>query len=85
MLMFTPSTSLAEDATLTAEEVFLDVLINEQRKGTVIILRKDDRLFVGARDLQLWRLRLPNTNPLTFYGEDYYALDAGVASASTLI
>ena len=75
MLMFTPSASLAEDATLTAEEVFLDVLVNEQRKGTVIILRKDDRLFVGARDLQLWRMRLPNTNPLTFYGEDYYALD----------
>ena len=76
MLLLTPSASLAEDASLTAEEVFLDVFINEQHKGTVVLLRSEDRLFVGAQDLRLWRLGLPNTNPLTFYGEEFYALDA---------
>jgi outer membrane usher protein len=76
MLMLTPSTSLAEDTPFAAEEVFLEVFINDLRKDTVLLLRNEDRLFAGAQDLQRWRLRLPNTNPLTFYGEDFYALDA---------
>ena len=76
MRLLTPSASLAEGASLTEEEVFLDVFINEQHKGTVVLLRSEDRLFVGAQDLRLWRLGLPNTNPLTFYGEEFYALDA---------
>ena len=76
MLMLYPSTMFAEDAPLATEEIFLDVFINDQRKETVLLLRNEDRLFAGAQDLQRWRLRLPNTNPLTFYGEDFYALDA---------
>lgn len=76
MLMLYPSTMFAEDALLATEEFFLDVFINDQRKDTILLLRNEDRLFAGAQDLQRWRLRLPNTNPLTFYGEDFYALDA---------
>ena len=74
--MLTPSKLLAEDAPLATEEFFLDVFINDQRKDTVLLLRNEGRLFAGAKDLQLWRLRLPDINPLTFYGEDFYALDA---------
>ena len=74
--MLTPSKLLAQDALLAIEEIFLDVFINDQRKDTVLLLRNEGRLFAGAKDLQLWRLRLPNTNPLTFYGDDFYALDA---------
>ena len=74
--MLYPSTMFAEDAPLATEEIFLDVFINDQRKETVLLLRNEGRLFAGAQDLQRWRLRLPNTNPLTFYGEDFYALDA---------
>ena len=76
MLMLNPSTSLAEGTSLEIEEVFLDVFINDQRKDTVLLLRNEGRLFAGAKDLQLWRLRLPDINPLTFYGDDFYALDA---------
>ena len=76
ILMLTPSKLLAQDALLATEEIFLDVFINDQRKDTVLLLRNEGRLFAGAKDLQLWRLRLPNTNPLTFYGDDFYALDA---------
>jgi len=74
--MLTPSKLLAQDALLATEEFFLDVFINDQRKDTILLLRNEGRLFAGAQDLQRWRLRLPNTNPLTFYGEDFYALDA---------
>ena len=74
--MLKPSTSLAEDAQLTIEEVFLDVSINGLRKGTVVLLRSENSFFVEAQDLRRWRIRLPNTTPLKFYGEDFYSLDA---------
>ena len=67
---------MAEGTSFDIEEVFLDVFINDQRKDIVLLLRKEDRLFAGAQDLRRWRLRLPDINPLTFYGEDFYALDA---------
>jgi len=76
MLMLTPPAALAKDPVHDAEEVFMAVLINEQTQGTVVILRSDGRLFAGAQDLRRWRLRLPDTTPLTHYGEDFFALDA---------
>ena len=76
MLMLNPSMSLAQGTSLEIEEVFLDVFINDQHKDTILLLRNEDRLFAAGQDLQRWRLHLPNTNPLTFYGEDFYALDA---------
>ena len=75
LLMLNPSTSLAEGTDVNIEEVFLDVFINDQRKDTVLLLRNKDRLFAAGQDLRRWRLRLPDINPLTFYGEDFYALD----------
>ena len=72
MLTLTPSAALAEDTAHVADEVFMAVLINGQTQGTVVILRSDDRLFAGAQDLRRWRLRLPNTAPLTLDGEDFY-------------
>ena len=74
--MLTPSRSLAADTALAADEVLLDVFINQQRKDTVLFLRSDGRLFAGAEDLRRWRVRVPEANPLTLYGEDFYALDA---------
>jgi len=74
--MLNPSTSLAEGTSFDIEEVFLNVFINDQHKDIVLLLRKEGRLFAVAQDLRRWRLHLPNTNPLTFYGEDFYALDA---------
>ncbi len=41
-----------------------------------MLLRSEGRLLAGAEDLRRWRMRLPDTNPLTLYGEDFYALDA---------
>jgi outer membrane usher protein len=76
ILTLTPSVSLAVDTAIAADEVLLDVFINQQRKDTVLLLRNDGRLFAGAEDLRRWRVRLPNANPLTFYGENFYALDA---------
>ena len=66
-----PSASLALDTALAADEVLLDVSINQQRKDTVFLLRSKGRLFAGAKDLRRWRMRLPDTNPLTLYGEDF--------------
>ena len=74
--MLTPSVSLAADTAIAADEILLDVFINQQRKDTVMLLRSKGRLFAGGEDLRRWRVRLPETNPLTHYGEDFYALDA---------
>ncbi|MDC1509682.1 fimbria/pilus outer membrane usher protein [Oceanospirillaceae bacterium] len=76
LIILTPSVSLAVDTAIAADEILLDVFINQQRKDTVVLLRSDGRLFAGAEDLRRWRVRLPETNPLTHYGEDFYALDA---------
>jgi outer membrane usher protein len=76
LIVMAPSASLALDTALAADEVLLDVSINQQRKDTVLLLRSEGRVFAGAEDLRRWRMRLPNTNPLTHYGEDFYALDA---------
>ena len=76
LLTLTPPAALAEDTALAADEVFLAVLINQQPQGIVFLMRSDDRLFAGAQDLRRWRLRLPDTAPLTHYGEDFFALDA---------
>ena len=76
LIMLTPSVSLAADTAIAADEILLDVFINQQRKDTVVLLRRDGRLFAGAEDLRRWRVRLPETNPLNHYGDDFYALDA---------
>ena len=55
--MLKPSTSLAVDTKLAAEEFFFDVFINDQPKGIVLVLRSENRFFVGAQDLRRWRLR----------------------------
>ena len=84
MLMLNPPALLAEGTSFDIEEVFLDVFINDQRKDIVLLLRKEDRLFAAGQDLRRWRLRLPDINPLTFYGEDFYALDALAGLTSKL-
>ena len=76
MLTLTPSASSAGDTEITADEVLLDVFINQQRKDTVVLLSSEGHLFAGAEDLRRWRVRLPETNPLNLYDEDFYALDA---------
>ncbi|MDB4106518.1 fimbria/pilus outer membrane usher protein [bacterium] len=76
MLPLTPSSALAEDTKFAADEVFLAVHINQQPQGTIFLLRSDDRLLVGARDLRRLRFRLPVTVTHTLDGEDFYALDA---------
>jgi len=76
ILTLMPSTSLADDTELVAEEVLLEVSINQIRKDTFLLLRSSGYLYAGAQDLRRWRVRLPNTTPLTFDGEDFYALDA---------
>ncbi|MDB0062277.1 hypothetical protein N9F25_00240, partial [bacterium] len=75
MLTLISSVAFAEDTNLAPEEVFMDVLINQQPQGITFLLRRNERLFVGPKDLRRWRLRLPNTSPLKHYGEDFYALE----------
>jgi len=76
MLTLTQSVSAADDSAITAEELFLDVSINQIRQDTVLLLRTAESVYVGAQDLRRWRMRLPNTSPVTLEGEDFYALDA---------
>ena len=76
LLALTPSGVLAEDTSHALEEVFVQVIINQHPQDIVVILRRNDRLFVGSKDLRSWRLRLPDTLTFSHYGEDFYAFDA---------
>jgi outer membrane usher protein len=76
LLILTPPVAQAEDIAFPADEVFLEVIVNHQPQGIVFLLRRDDRLFVGSKDLRRWRLRLPDTTTLNLDGEDFYAFDA---------
>ena len=76
ILSLTTQVALAEGVAFTDSEVFMSVLINQQPHNTVLILRRNERLFAGAKDLRHWRLPLPDTSPVTLDGEDFYALDA---------
>ena len=60
LIMLTPSVSLAVDTAIAADEILLDVFINQQRKDTVMLLRSKGRLFAGGEDLRRWRVRLPD-------------------------
>jgi len=76
LLVLTPSEVLAEDTSRALEEVIVQVLINQHPQDVVVLLRRNDRLFVGSKDLRSWRLPLPDTTALSHYGEDFYAFDA---------
>ena len=76
LLALTPSQVLAEDTSRALEEVFAEVVINQNSQDIVVLLRRGDRFFAGSKDLQSWRLRLPDTTALSHYGEDFYAFDA---------
>jgi outer membrane usher protein len=78
ILSLTPQTVPAEGTVLTTEEVFMEVVINQQPQGIAFILRRNNRLFAEAKDLRRWRFPLPDTTPVTLDGEDFYELDAMV-------
>ena len=59
--MIMPSATLAQDMVYIVEELFIEVLINEQPEGVVFLLRRDDRMFLRSKDLRRWRMRLPDT------------------------
>jgi outer membrane usher protein len=75
LLTLTPPAVLAEEIGFAADEVFLEMIINQQPMGIVLLLRSDDRLFLGSKDLRGLRLRLPDITPLTLDGEEFYAFD----------
>ena len=58
-------------------EVLFQVDVNSQGfSETVALLRSSDgRFFIGAEDLERWRLRVPSAVPLRREGKSYYPLD----------
>ena len=61
----TPSSVLAEDTALTADEVLLAVLSTSKRKDIVFMLRSEGRLFAGAKICGAGACACLNTTPLT--------------------
>lgn len=59
------------------EEMWLAVKINteDSARNALILKRADGRLLVSKADLDLWRLRLPETAATVYEGEDYYPMD----------
>ena len=61
----------AEDTMLATDEVFMQVIINQQSMGIVVLLRSKDQMFAASKDLRQWRLSLPGAAPINHYGEDF--------------
>ena len=75
-LLLIPSKMQAEDTMHATDEVFMEVIINQQSMGIVVLLRSKDQMFAASKDLRQWRLSLPVAAPINHYGEDFYAIDA---------
>ena len=60
-----------------AQPVFYEVRVNGQPFGVARLLRRPDGSWFARRaDLEQWRLRLPEGEPLTYEQEEHYPLDA---------
>jgi outer membrane usher protein len=58
------------------EELLVQVDVNRQGLNeTVIVLRRDARLYFAREDLERWRLKLPGVEPLMHNGQAYYPVD----------
>ena len=59
------------------EETWLEVqVLGQPSRYTVLALRqKDGRVLLRGEDLEIWRLRLPGSSPVSHLGEDYFLLD----------
>ena len=59
-----------------AQPVFYAVRVNRQEVGVARLLRlRDGRWLARRSDLEEWRLRVPDSSPVLFGGEEYYPLD----------
>ena len=63
--------------TVAFEENLWGISINgkDQQESTVFIRDAGKRVWVAAKDLQRWRLRLPEVAPQDYQGEAFYPLD----------
>lgn len=58
------------------EELLVQVDVNRQGLNeTVIVLRRDARLYFAREDLERWRLKLPGVEPLMHNGQAYYPVE----------
>ena len=59
-----------------AQPAFYAVRVNRQDMGVARLLRlRDGRWLARRSDLEEWRLRIPESRPVLFAGEEYYPLD----------
>ena len=75
----TPPATLqaAPDARALPQETWVAVQINGQDRGeTVLALQRGGSWLLRREDLQRWRLRLPQTQPVVHAGEPFHPLDA---------
>src|SRR5688500_2583690 len=59
-----------------AQPAFVGIRVNRQEHGTARLLRLPDTRWLARRaDIEAWRLRLPDAQPVLFAGEEHFALD----------
>jgi outer membrane usher protein len=58
------------------EEYYYQTFVNDSDTQEVILYIKDKqgRLWVSAKNIEAWRLRIPNVLPVTYDNEKYYSL-----------
>ena len=70
----TPDANMLDNQVVNEE--WLSVIINQQPAGVALFLNpKKNILLARKKDLNLWRIRIPKTDPFTYQGEAYYRLD----------
>jgi len=54
----------------------VEVSLNGEARGTVLVLQRGAEFLIGAEDARLWRLRRPDTQVVDFRGQAFYPLSA---------
>jgi outer membrane usher protein len=55
-------------------QMALEVTLNGETRGTVLLLRRDTDYLLSQEDARAWRLRIPPKPELVFRGQPFYAL-----------
>ena len=72
-------TVLAAPCQVRAEapvQMALEVTLNGETRGTVLLLRRDSDYLLSQEDARAWRLRVPPKPELVFRGQPFYALES---------
>ncbi len=62
----------------------VELSLNGETRGAVLLLEEDERFFIDAADARAWRLRVPEAGHISYQGRSFLALDSIYARIESL-